>query len=487
MSIWMVSVCPGKAQLSEDISNFQENWEQFHDRGDYKEAIRQARLIYSLGERTNQPELKAYALNWVGQSTLLLQGRRANLRRKLAKKAFEESLELLNLLDNQALMLDNLNRLKDIAIAEEDEENLAIANKQLEMIEAQEKAKAYNESLTDKVEMLDNEKMELEQQLATLNEEQMKTELMLAMQKNAVDSLEMVRMKEAFLLEKNSMELREQANQLILKENQLQLRENELQLQSSQRNLFLAIAGILTIIAIGLFLRFTETRKYSKTLQSKNDALQVEQQKSEELLLNILPAVVAEELKNTGVAKAQRYENATVMFTDFKNFSQTAKVLSPEKLVKALDEYFKAFDKIIAKYNIEKIKTIGDAYLCVGGLPDKENNKPEDVVRAALDIQKLLAELKSQRIDSDEPYFEARIGIHSGPLVAGVVGSMKFAYDIWGDTVNIASRMESNGEPWRVNISSTTYDLVKGHFPLEYRGIIPIKNRGEVAMYFVKA
>lgn len=212
-----------------------------------------------------------------------------------------------------------------------------------------------------------------------------------------------------------------------------------------------------------------------------------EQQRSERLLLNILPTMVAEELKKNGVTKARRYEQATVMFVDFKEFSKIAKLLPPEELVAELDTYFKAFDKIIKKYHIEKIKTIGDAYMCVGGLPDVEGSEPKDVVLAALEIQALLDQFRAERARVGKTFFEARIGIHTGPLVAGVVGSMKFAYDIWGDTVNIASRLESNGQPWRVNISAATYALVKDEFEFETRGIIPIKNNNEIAMYFVNA
>jgi class 3 adenylate cyclase len=288
----------------------------------------------------------------------------------------------------------------------------------------------------------------------------------------------MVRMNDAFLLEKKELELNGQTAQLKLQQQQIQL-------QSSQRNFLIAMAGILMLLAIGIFLRFSEVKKYNIALNAKNEALIAEQKRSEMLLLNILPVMVAEELKTSGNTKARRYEQATVMFTDFKDFSKIANSLAPEQLVAELDIYFKAFDEIISKYKIEKIKTIGDSYMCVGGLPEIGGSKPQDVVVAALEIQDLLAEFKEERQKMHKPYFEARIGIHTGPLVAGVVGSKKFAYDIWGDTVNIASRLETNGEARKVNISSATYELVKPYFKFEPRGQIAIKNLNKVDMYFV--
>ena len=191
-------------------------------------------------------------------------------------------------------------------------------------------------------------------------------------------------------------------------------------------------------------------------------------------------------MKVNGVAKAQKYDNATVLFSDFINFSAIAESLTPEKLVRQLDFYFKTFDEIIGKYQLEKIKTIGDAYMCVGGLPQENANNPLEMVKAALEIQAKLEQLKTERSAKGEPFFEARIGIHTGPLVAGVVGSRKFAYDVWGDTVNVAARLESKSEAGKVNISSATYKQIKSIFACEFRGKIPIKNRGEVDMYFVK-
>ena len=170
-------------------------------------------------------------------------------------------------------------------------------------------------------------------------------------------------------------------------------------------------------------------------------------------MLNILPAETAEELKNKGQSEARHFEMVTVMFTDFKGFTYMAEKLSPQELVDEIDYCFKNFDQIISKYNIEKIKTIGDAYMCAGGLPVANDTNPVDVVKAGLGDSRVYSKVEKRKKEENKPYFELRMGINTGPVVAGIVGIKKFQYDIWGDTVNIASRMESSGEIGKVNIS----------------------------------
>jgi adenylate cyclase len=212
-----------------------------------------------------------------------------------------------------------------------------------------------------------------------------------------------------------------------------------------------------------------------------------EKQRSEELLLNILPEEVADELKAKGTADAKQYEQVTVIFTDFKGFTAMSEKLSPKELVDDLNVCFSEFDKIITKHSIEKIKTIGDAYMAAGGLPTINNTHSKDVINAAFKMRDFIEAGKAQKIAAGLPYFEIRIGIHTGPLVAGIVGVKKFQYDIWGDTVNTASRMESSGEVGRVNVSETTYKLLKDDVSLRFtfRGKVEAKGKGEMEMYFV--
>jgi class 3 adenylate cyclase len=207
--------------------------------------------------------------------------------------------------------------------------------------------------------------------------------------------------------------------------------------------------------------------------------------RSEELLLNILPFETAQELKKKGYAETKNFESATVLFTDFKGFTTISELLSPKELITEIDTCFKGIDRIMEKYQIEKIKTIGDAYMAAGGLPNKNTSHPIDVVMAAEEILLLIDGLKQERIEKNLPYFDIRIGIHTGPVIAGIVGIKKFSYDIWGDTVNIASRMESSGEINKINISGATYELIKEHYHCTYRGKIEAKNKGKIDMYFV--
>ncbi len=220
-------------------------------------------------------------------------------------------------------------------------------------------------------------------------------------------------------------------------------------------------------------------------LVEKNNELELEKKKSDKLLLNILPGEIAEELKEKGSAKARMHPAATVLFADVKGFTSIAEGLQPEDLVTMLHSYFSRFDEISTKYNLEKIKTIGDAYMAVGGVPNSNKVSPADVVRAAQEMIDAAKDFQSDYLAKNQNYFEIRIGIHTGPVVSGIVGKSKFQFDIWGDTVNVAARLEQNSLPGRINVSRATHDEIKDHFTCHSRGMVPIKNRGEVEMFFV--
>lgn len=268
-----------------------------------------------------------------------------------------------------------------------------------------------------------------------------------------------------FDLEKKQSEI-----DLLSKEQQLQ--DQVIKRQKFVRNSFIAGFAVVLLFA-GVF--FRQRNKISK-----------EKHRSEELLLNILPAQTAEELKHTGKAQTRSFDSITVLFTDFKNFTQASEELTPEELVEEINHCYSEFDRIISRYNIEKIKTIGDSYMCAGGLPVTNDTHPVDVVSAALEMIAFIERNKQERIEKGKQYFELRAGIHTGPVVAGIVGIKKFAYDIWGDTVNTASRMESSGDVGKLNISGSTYELVKTKFNCIYRGKVEAKNKGLIDMYFVE-
>ncbi len=222
-----------------------------------------------------------------------------------------------------------------------------------------------------------------------------------------------------------------------------------------------------------------------KEINIQKQLIEEEQNKSEDLLLNILPFEIARQLKSKGKAGTRHYNMVSVVFADFKGFSKISKELEPKDLVNILDTYFAKFDEIIEKHYLEKIKTIGDAYMFAGGLPLRNKSNPFDAVIAALEIQHYMNLLNDSKVLDNLSVWELRLGIHTGPVVAGVVGKKKFAYDIWGDTVNIASRMEQAGHAGMVNISGPTYKYIKDFFECDYRGKIEAKNIGKVDMYFV--
>ncbi|WP_051568317.1 adenylate/guanylate cyclase domain-containing protein [Crocinitomix catalasitica] len=253
----------------------------------------------------------------------------------------------------------------------------------------------------------------------------------------------------------------------------------------NRKNILLLGLAMLTIVIAFIARGYFRKRKTNITLQNKNFEIIKEQEKSEGLLLNILPKSVAEELKKYGKTTSKLHEDVTVMFTDFVGFTQFSEATTPENLVAQIDTYFSEFDNIMSKHKIEKIKTIGDAYLAVCGIPEAQDEHMKNMILAAKDIVKFVNQHVKELKAANKPYLEIRIGLHSGPLIAGVVGSKKFAYDVWGDTVNIAARMEQAGEKGEINVSETIYENSKHQFNFEYRGELAAKNKGEMKMYFV--
>lgn len=267
--------------------------------------------------------------------------------------------------------------------------------------------------------------------------------------------------------------------ELSKKEGEIVLQEAKIKSEKQARTGVTIGLGLLLIIAVIIYRNYLQKAKTNKILDKQKDQI-------EHLLLNILPKEVASELQTSGKSTPRHFEEVSVLFTDFKGFTSIADLLSPKEVVEELNECFMAFDSIMEKYNLEKIKTIGDAYMCAGNIPSPDPDHAYKIIKAAMEIQNFVENHNTSRVERGLAGWEIRIGVHIGPVVAGVVGKKKYAYDIWGSTVNIASRMESNGTPGRVNISAHTHEIIKDRFECSHRGKIYAKNLGELDMYFVE-
>jgi len=263
---------------------------------------------------------------------------------------------------------------------------------------------------------------------------------------------------------------------LLTKDKSIQ--DLQIKRQRTFRNALIVGLGLVVLIVLVLFRDYRVKIKTNKLLDKQKAQI-------ENLLLNILPTEVAHELKTTGEATPRNYASSSILFTDFKNFTSLSEKMTPNEVVKELNTCFMAFDDIIEAHNLEKIKTIGDAYMCAGGLPTPDDQHVFNMVKASLEMQEFIRQNNLRRVERGLPAWEIRIGINVGPVIAGVVGKKKYAYDIWGSAVNIASRMESNGMPGQINISSSVYEIIKGKYACIYRGKINAKNVGEIDMYFI--
>jgi len=265
------------------------------------------------------------------------------------------------------------------------------------------------------------------------------------------------------------------------KESEIALLNSEIEKSNLQRNLLLSASSFLLILIGGVGFLYRYSRKKNRVIKDEKD-------KSDKLLKNILPPQTAEELKTHGKVMPKRHEFTTVLFTDFVRFTEVSAKHSPEVIVSSIDYYFKEFDRIIQKHGLEKIKTIGDAYMCAGGLHDQNVNSQiilQNTLAAASDIVNFTIQAEKNP-PLEGVTFKVRVGINSGPVVAGVVGQTKFQYDIWGDTVNVASRMETNSEPNEINVSESVYNIVNDDTSFEYRGEIEAKHSGKLKMYYFR-
>jgi class 3 adenylate cyclase len=260
-----------------------------------------------------------------------------------------------------------------------------------------------------------------------------------------------------------------------------------------QTTWFIGLMILLLLLAFYIFYRW-RVKKIERErdileikVEERTEELRVEKNKSENLLLNILPRETVDELKSKGKSEAKNFKDATVLFSDFSGFTAMTTTMEPQQLVDTLDSFFNAFDEIADKYEIEKIKTIGDSYMCACGIPKFSENHALKMAAFSLEMLAATERLNSERVKLGKEAWPVRIGLHSGPVIAGVVGKKKFAYDIWGDSVNIASRMEGNGEPGRINISQSTALLIKDYFYIAPRGKVQVKGKGEMDMYWIES
>lgn len=323
-----------------------------------------------------------------------------------------------------------------------------------------------NSKISLRIKRLDEEKQAIDSTINDVKEEYQSLfdQTMDSMQMvSTIDSLKRVQISTQLTQEKANLALQESKSHIIT------------------ISLF-AIVGALLLLGLLYFNLIRSSRK----LKHQKKVIEQEKEKYETLLLNILPAKIAEELKEHGSVKPQYYNQVTVLFADFVNFSKITQKLTKEQLIKDINSLFSIFDELTDKYDIEKIKTIGDSYMCVSGLPDAKTHNAQKVIQFSEEIISALKTWNKARTSIFLPNFDIRIGIHTGPVTAGVVGKKKFTYDIWGNTVNTASRMESKSDKNRINISESTLSLVKNHYQVEARGSIAIKNMGEVNMYFIK-
>jgi adenylate cyclase len=380
---------------------------------------------------------------------------------------------------------------EDLAVLSEKEKQEKDKLLYLQQQQLEEEQRELNERLSE-IERLNKDKNISKEELALKKQEILNKQIELQSKMNTIEEQKNILNMTSEELTLTKQELENQKLVAKIFDDSLQmtkkteeLNKKELERQSLFNYLLILGLSFFIILAAAIYRLYFLKKSNQEILEKKNIEIEKEKKRSDDLLLNILPENVANELKNNGKSEPKFFENVTIMFTDFKDFTKVSEAISAKVLVEQIDFIFRKFDDIVDKFGLEKIKTIGDAYLCVSGIPDANTHRPVNVIKAAQEIEEFIFQLGIEKKKTNQQFFEIRIGVHTGPLVAGIVGAKKFAYDIWGDTVNTAARMEQNSVPGKINISGATYELIKDEIPCDYRGKIAAKNKGEVDMYFV--
>lgn len=476
---------PEKKLTSKDIQGMIRESQRMSDAGAYADAYRQAHLAAMEAAKIGRQDFQVKALHQAVRVTL--ENKQAGKKEiEQAYADLKSASDILDVIQINGLQLENkllrsrLNKAFGAAATsslsqESGSHSRDARGEELTEIRQEMKnlASKTNTDLEKQNAWLQKQLSLQQQTLDQMSSEQLKKELIFLRQNALIDSMNMGMVLDSIRLAQNEIELSKAAS--------------ELKLEKSRRNQLIAVSGIFVLIALIILIQYFNSRRFNRTLKEKNAQIEAEKDRSEALLLNILPADIAEELKEKGEVSARSVDEVTVLFTDFKDFTAAAESLSPEELVHELNVCFKAFDEICEKYHIEKIKTIGDAFMAAGGLSETNNAEPADVIHAALEMQDFISRRSADRVKTGHKSFEMRIGIHTGPVVAGVVGVKKFQYDIWGDTVNTASRLEGVCEIGKVNISQCTYQKVQDRNDLRFhnRGNIEVKGKGAIAMHHV--
>lgn len=359
----------------------------------------------------------------------------------------------------------------------EQERGAAQRERDARMLRENELEIARNKSELQRLQLIDEQlKLEKKQQ-----------ELVLIQRDNDLKELALEKERLLVVANENRIKNLAQLNQL-----EKQRRHIEKERYNSNIKMILGVLFFFVLILLIILIAYRQLRRRKKRIEEQNiiiaeskKEIEVQKEKSDGLLLNILPLAVAEELKANGTAKPRMYQEVSVGFTDFSGFTMISEQLSPEDLVSQLDTMFLEFDRIIERYGLQRIKTIGDAYMFAAGLPDPLEDHAARSIKASIEIRDFIRDF-NKSLAPGTPKWNIRIGVHSGPVVAGVIGIKKFAYDIWGDTVNTAARMESSGEVGKVNISGETKAYLNGNFKTEHRGMVEAKNKGKIEMYFVE-